>query len=124
MTQSFWESEAVGDEQLEQQEQEELEEQPLQPAPEPDGQQETLALSADDFSALEERIVRTVELVKRERLACSDAEQRAAQAEAQLHEQAPLVDRLQTEVKALRLEREHVKQRIERLLAQLDALEL
>jgi hypothetical protein len=124
MTQSFWESETVGDEQPESELQPEVEETPLQPSAEPDEQQETLALSTDDFSELEERILRAVELVKRERMARADAEQRAAQAETQLREQAPLVDQLQTEVKALRQERDHVKQRIDRLLTQLDALEL
>jgi chromosome segregation ATPase len=74
-------------------------------------------MSRDDFSALEERVVQAVNLVKRERLA-------RAEAEAQLREQAPLVEHLQKELNALRAERDHVRQRVERLLAQLDALEL
>jgi len=37
---------------------------------------EVLALSSDEFTALEERVLRTVGLVKRERLARSDAEER------------------------------------------------
>jgi len=85
---------------------------------------ETLALSADDFSALEERVLRAVNLVKRERLARAEAEERAAQAEAKLQEKAPLAEQLQTEVNALRAEREQVRERVERLLGQLDALEL
>ena len=36
----------------------------------------------------------------------------------------PLVEQLQKEVKALSAERDHVRQRVERLLWQLDALEL
>jgi len=83
-----------------------------------------LAVSADDFSALEERIVRAVNLVKRARAAHAAAEERAAQAEVRLREQAPLVEQLQQEVNALRAERDQVRQRVERLLAQLDALEL
>jgi uncharacterized coiled-coil protein SlyX len=90
----------------------------------PGGEPETLALSANDFSALEERVLRTVNLVKRERLARSEAEERAAKAEAKLAEQAPVADSLQNEVTALRAEREQVRQRVERLLSQLDALEL
>jgi len=78
----------------------------------------------DDFSALEERILRTVNLVKRERLARAAAEERAALAEAQSLEQAPLVEQQQQELNALRAERDHVRQRVERLLSQLDALEL
>jgi hypothetical protein len=84
----------------------------------------TLTVSADDFSALEERVLRAVELVKRERLSRAAAEQRATEAELQLHEQAPQVEHLQKEVNALRSERDYVKQRVERLLGQLDALEL
>jgi len=83
-----------------------------------------LTLSADDFSALEERVVRAVELVKRERQARAAAEERAAHAEAQLSEQSPVVDQLKQEIRSLRAERDQVRQRVERLLAQLDALEL
>jgi len=85
---------------------------------------DALTLSADEFSALEERIVRAVEMVKRERQVRAEAEKRADAAEAKLREAAPLADNLQKEVSALRLEREQVRQRVERLLSQLDALEL
>jgi hypothetical protein len=84
----------------------------------------TLALSAADFSALEERVVRAVALVKREREARVVAEARATRAEAQLGEQSPVVDQLRQEVRSLRAERDQVRQRVERLLSQLDALEL
>jgi septal ring factor EnvC (AmiA/AmiB activator) len=84
----------------------------------------TLALSVDDFAALEERIHRAVNLVKQERQARAAADERAARAETQLHEQTPLVEQLQKELDALRAERDHVRQRVERLLTQLDALEL
>jgi hypothetical protein len=89
-----------------------------------DGGHETLSLSIDDFAALEERIVRAVDLVKRERSARAAAEERANQAEAKLNEQTPLAENLQKEVDALRGESDQVRQRVERLLAQLDALEL
>lgn len=112
MSQFSWEA-AVADEAQPQQ-------QPAEPTADPG----SLALSVDDFSALEERVLRAVNLVKQERLARAAADQRAAQAEAQLSEQAPLVDQLQKELGALRAERDHVRQRVERLLAQLDALEL
>ena len=90
-------------------------------APEEPG---TLAVSMDEFSALEERIRRAVELVKRERHARAAAEERAASAEAQLFAQSPVVEQLKSEINGLRTERDHVLQRVERLLAQLDALEL
>jgi uncharacterized coiled-coil protein SlyX len=84
----------------------------------------TLALSVDDFSSLEDRILRAVNLVKRERLARTAAEERATQAEARVAEQTPVVEQLEKEVGALRAERDQVKQRVERLLSQLDSLEL
>ena len=83
-----------------------------------------LALSVDDFSALEDRVVRAVELVKRERLARTAAEERAAKAEAALAEQDPVLDQMKQEIRTLRSERDQVRQRVERLLSQLDALEL
>jgi septal ring factor EnvC (AmiA/AmiB activator) len=84
----------------------------------------TLALSANDFSALEERIVRAVKLVKSERQARAVAEERAEKLEGQLSEESSIVKNLQEEVRALNAEREQVRQRVERLLAQLDALEV
>ena len=112
MSQSFWKSEVAEEQQAEQDAVGSV----VEPA--------SLALSADDFSALEERILRAIELVKRERQARTAAEERAAKAEAQLGEQAPLIDRLKQEMRALRSERDHVRQRVERLLSQLDTLEL
>ena len=83
-----------------------------------------LTVSADDFSALEDRVVRAVELVKRERRARVAAEERAGKAEGQLAEQSAAFDQLKQEIRSLRAERDQVRQRVERLLAQLDALEL
>lgn len=83
-----------------------------------------LALSSSDFSALEERIARTVKLVKSERQARAAAEQRAESFDAQLSEQLGVVKSLQEEVRALNAEREQVRKRVERLLSQLDALEV
>jgi hypothetical protein len=121
MSQFTWESEAVEESQAAPQTQEPQSAQQFQePAAEPG----SLALSVDEFSALEERILRAVNLVKRERQARAEAEERAAHADAQLREQEPLAEELRKEVKALRAERDHVRLRVERLLAQLDALEL
>jgi hypothetical protein len=92
--------------------------------------------TADDFAALEERILRAVALVRSERQARLAAEERAAGLEAQFkieleaklqaqsQLQAPTIEHLQQEVDSLRGEREQVRQRVERLLTQLDALEL
>jgi len=119
MAETFWESEAAAETASG--------EQPLSAQVEP----AALAVSADDFASLEERIYRAVELVKQERQARTAAEARnvdleagIAQAEAQAQAQSLLVDQLQNELQALRAEREQVRQRVDRLLKQLDALEL
>jgi predicted nuclease with TOPRIM domain len=91
---------------------------------EPAAEPGALTLSANDFSALEERILRAVEVVRRERQARTAAEDRAARAEAQLHDLSPQLEQLEKELNALRTERDQVRGRVERLLGQLDALEL
>jgi uncharacterized coiled-coil protein SlyX len=108
MSQTLWEPEVAEEHQEKQQSNESA----------------ALSLSAADFSGLEQRIVRAVELVKRERQARAAAEERAAKAEAQLNEQNPVIEQLHQEIRALRAERDQVRQRVERLLSQLDALEL
>jgi hypothetical protein len=86
------------------------------------------ALTVDDFAALEERVFRAVSLVRSERQARTVAEERAAALEtriaAEVQAQQPIIEHLQHEVDSLRAEREQVRQRVERLLSQLDALEL
>ena len=84
----------------------------------------TLTLSANDFSALEERILRAVEVVRRERQARAAAEERATRTEAQLSELTAHIEQSEKELGMLRAERDHVRERVDRLLAQLDALEL
>jgi hypothetical protein len=84
-------------------------------------------LTVDDFAALEERVLRTVSLVGRERQARIAAEERVLALEArliQLQGENSVIERLQLEVDSLRVEREQVRLRVERLLGQLDALEL
>ncbi|HEY1768060.1 MAG TPA: hypothetical protein VGG26_10405 [Terracidiphilus sp.] len=147
MAETFWESgEAV-------------EAQPQAEDQDHPAEQGSLAVTADDFSGLEKRVLRAVELVKRERqertaaegravqaeerlvqaeeraaqaeerLAqagerATQAEMRAAQNETQLREQGSTGERMQSEINALKTERDHVRQRVERLLQQLDGLEL
>jgi dynactin complex subunit len=124
MSESLWKSEAVEEAQPEERVEERSAEYAAEAPAEPRAESGALTLSVDEFSALEERVQRTVNLVKQERQARAAAEERAAQLEDKLREQAPLAERLQAEVSALRGERDHVRQRVERLLAQLDALEL
>jgi hypothetical protein len=117
---SLWKTEAVEEAQPEQP----AAEPAVEPATEPAAESGAVALSMEDFSALEERILRAVNLVKWERQARAAAEERASAADAKVREQAPLAEQLQKEVSELRAEREQVRQRVERLLSQLDALEL
>jgi chromosome segregation ATPase len=87
-------------------------------------QQGNLALSSADFSALEDRVSRAVNLVRSERQARSAAEQSISDLGGQLNEQRDLVKTLQEEIHALNAERDQVRQRVEKLLGQLDSLEL
>jgi hypothetical protein len=118
MSQTLIETGVAEERQSEKEQQSEQDAQPTSPEP------AALTLSADDFSALEERVVRAVELVKRERQGRAAAEERAARAESLLSEQDPIVDQMKQEIRSLRTERDQVRQRVERLLSQLDALEL
>ena len=97
-----------------------------------------LAVSVDDFSALEQRVLRAVEMLRHERQARAAAEVRIAEAEqsaaaaneqlgtlqSQLSLQTPLVEQLQSEIASLRAERDTVRHRVERLLEQLSSLEI
>ena len=84
----------------------------------------SLTVSADDFSALEDRIVRAVEMVKRERQGRIAAEERTQVAELELNQATSRIESLERELVTLKNERDHVRQRVERLLSQLDALQL
>jgi len=86
--------------------------------------QGNLALSAADFSALEDRVSRAVSLVKSERQARAAAEERINVLDGQLNEQRDLVKTLREEIHGLNAERDQVRQRVEKLLTQLDTLEL
>ena len=86
--------------------------------------QGNLALSSADFAALEDRVSRAVTLVKSERQARAAAEERINVLDGQLNEHRDLVKSLQEEIHALNAERDQVRQRVEKLLTQLDTLEL
>lgn len=83
----------------------------------------TLGLSMAEFAALEERVIRAVSLVRRERQARAAAEERANELEAKLQAQAPAITALESELAALRAERDQMRERVERILSQLDSLE-
>ncbi len=86
---------------------------------------ETLAVA--DFQALEERVLRAVELLKAERAAHASAaakveelERHSTELERQLAGRAEESTRLEGELGQLQQERDHVRGRVERLLKHLD----
>jgi hypothetical protein len=79
-----------------------------------------MPLAADDFNALEQRVLRMVSLLQTEREARAAAERHTAELQHRLDEQNSSAKHTQTELDALRQERESVRQRVERLLKQLD----
>ena len=81
-----------------------------------------MTMAADDFQALEERVLRTVELLKGERELRFSVEQHASRLTHRIEEQAAHVAQLEEQLSGLQKEREAVRQRIERLLKQIDEL--
>ena len=90
-------------------------------------------ISADEFQALEQKVLRAVEVLRRERegRAAAEAETARLRGElartreelAQLHEQhATANDNATAELEALRQERAEVRQRVEAMLHQMDEL--
>jgi len=79
-------------------------------------------VNADDFHALEEKVYRTIELLKSAREAKTAAERDAARLRAQLEEREEQTETLRSENIALRKEREEVRGRIEKMLKQIEAL--
>jgi hypothetical protein len=81
-----------------------------------------IAMTADDFQALEERVLRTVELLKGERELRFSVEQHASRLTNRVEEQTARVAQLEEQLAGLQKERDAVRVRIERLLKQLDEL--
>jgi hypothetical protein len=85
------------------------------------GEPET-PMAIDDFQALEQRVLRTVQLLKSEREQRMAAEERAHAAERKAEESSALLGSLEAELTSLRKERDGVRTRVERMLTQLDDL--
>jgi chromosome segregation ATPase len=84
-------------------------------------------LAAADFQALEERVLRAVELLKAEREAhaaatakIEDLQRHSSELEQQLASRGENASRLESEISHLQQERDHVRGRVERLLKHLD----
>jgi len=82
----------------------------------------TAAIPADDFHALEEKIYRTIEMLKEAREAKATAERTVARLREQLEGRDDQTQALRTEVVVLRKEREEVRTRVEKMLKQIEAL--
>ena len=75
-----------------------------------------------DFQSLEEKILRTIELLKVERAAKATAEKATARLREQLTEREEELDSVRAELVALRREREEVLTRVEKMLGQIESL--
>jgi chromosome segregation ATPase len=80
------------------------------------------APSTADFRSLEEKILRTIELLKSAREARAVAERDAVRLREQLNEREEEVENMRQELISLRREREEVRGRVEKMLSQIDAL--
>lgn len=79
-------------------------------------------ISADEFHSLEEKIYKTIELLKSAREGKSAAERDVTRMREQLELREEEIDSLKTEMVALRKEREEVRTRVEKMLRQIDEL--
>jgi chromosome segregation ATPase len=75
-----------------------------------------------DFKSLEEKILRTIELLKSAREGKAVAERDAARLREQLNEREEEVETMRQELVSLRREREDVRSRVEKMLEQIDTL--
>jgi chromosome segregation ATPase len=82
----------------------------------------TTTISVDEFQALEQRVMRTVELIRAEREARATAEAEITALKELLDTASAENVQLTTELSALKSEREQVKGRVDAMLKQLDEL--
>ena len=83
---------------------------------------ESPSISADEFQALEQKVLRAVEIVKREREARAAAEAEVASLREQLAAQQSAASANESELSTLTKEREAVRLRVEKMLHQMDEL--
>lgn len=82
----------------------------------------TPTISADEFQALEQKVLRAVEVVKREREARAAAEAEVASLRQQIAAMKAESTAAESEINTLTKEREAVRQRVEKMLQQMDDL--
>ncbi|MCL2660313.1 MAG: hypothetical protein FWD64_07345 [Acidobacteriaceae bacterium] len=76
----------------------------------------------DEFQALEQKVLRAVEIVKKERELRTAAEAELASLREQLEYQTLVASEAQTAVNTLTEERDGVRQRVEKMLQSMDDL--
>ena len=82
-----------------------------------------LELAVDTLAALEQRVVRTIELLNREREERAEIEKQMVSLREQLESQHTQCATLRHDIEELHQERDTVRTRVERLMASLDAIE-
>ena len=82
----------------------------------------TATVSVDEFQALEQKVIRAIEIVKQEREARAKAEAEITNLKEQLEFQTLVAQEAQTAVTTLTKDRDAVKQRVEKMLQQMDEL--
>ena len=80
------------------------------------------AVSADEFHALEEKVYKTIELLKSAREAKAIAERDVTRLREQLEDREEEVETLREQMVGLRRDREDVRGRVEKMLKQLDTM--
>ena len=78
--------------------------------------------TAADFQVLEQKVMRTIELLKAAREAQANAERDAGRLREQLTQREDEADNMRAELIALRKERQEVRTRVEKMLSQIDSL--
>jgi chromosome segregation ATPase len=79
-------------------------------------------LSPDNLQSLEEKVLRTIELLKSAREAKAHAEAQLERVKGQVEEREEEIVALREENVKLRKEREEVRSRVEKMLQQVEAL--
>ncbi len=82
----------------------------------------TTPISVDEFQALEQRVLRTVELIRKERELRTTAEQEISALKELLDHASDENTDLTKQVAALREERADVKSRVDAMLQQMDEI--
>ena len=80
------------------------------------------SISADEFQALEQKVLRAVEIVKREREARAAAEAEIASLREELATYKQNTRIVEAELNTLTKERDQVRVRVEKMLQQIDEL--